>query len=106
MKKLGLCHEWAALPPKYQLIEVLSHEYFTVTVRGVDKSTGKPVLIRQVKKVFNTDYYARRVLREITLLRQLSAIDGNVFTAKLLEVIIPGVDLLAWREKDHGFDTQ
>lgn len=95
LKKLGLSQEWSCLINKYHPTEVLFQDYFNVKVKAVDQTNGKFVIIKQVRRIFNTDYQARKVLREIAILRQLSAIEGNVFTSKLLEVIIPGVDLQA-----------
>lgn len=60
------------------------------------------VAVKIIKNVFGTDYQARKVLREVSLLRQLSEIPGNVFTTQLYHVIIPGIDLQAFMELRHS----
>ena len=36
-----------------------------------------------------SSYHLRKLLREIIILRKLSEIEDNIFTTKLLEIIIP-----------------
>ena len=42
-----------------------------------------------MKNIFNDVYQARKVLREITLLRKLSRIPNNIFTSQLYDIILP-----------------
>mgnify|MGYP001150325504 CR=1 FL=1 len=47
------------------------------------------VAIKLIGDIENSSYSVRKVLREIIILRKLSEIEGNIFTVKLLDVIIP-----------------
>ena len=38
---------------------------------------------------FNDQYSARKIVREVGIMRKLSKMKGNLFTTKLYDVIIP-----------------
>lgn len=42
-----------------------------------------------MKNIFSDEYSARKTLREIKILRKLSQVPNNLFTTKLLELILP-----------------
>lgn len=48
--------------------------------------------IKYIEDAFDSIHSAKRVYREIAILRRLSAMENNIFTAKLLDVIIPEVE--------------
>lgn len=45
--------------------------------------------IKYIADAFDSIYTAKRVYREIAILRRLSSMDNNIFTCKLIDVIIP-----------------
>jgi len=47
------------------------------------------VAIKYIANAFDDIHNVKSVYREIAILRQLSAMDDNIFTVKLLDVIIP-----------------
>ena len=49
--------------------------------------------VKLIRGVFASNYNARKVLREVSLHSQLSAMKGNVFSAKLLDIVIPGLKM-------------
>ena len=55
------------------------------------------VAIKLIQNIDKSSYTTRKVLREIIILRKLSEIEENLFTIKLLDVIIPLVE-----EKDSS----
>ena len=55
------------------------------------------VAIKLIQNIDKSSYTTRKVLREIIILRKLSEMDENLFTIKLLDVIIPLVE-----EKDSS----
>lgn len=55
------------------------------------KTSGKIYAIKLIKDAFKSDYHARKTIREVSILRQLSAMKGNVFTTKLYDIIIPNI---------------
>ena len=46
--------------------------------------------IKHIEEIFKHNYHAKKVARELALLIQLSS-DENIFSTRLLDVIIPGV---------------
>ena len=52
---------------------------------------------------FDHQYGARKVLREVHILRALSQAKNNVFTTKLYEILTPGLNVDAFKLKtDDG----
>ena len=60
-----------------------------MVVKAKNLETGAVVAIKRIKSIFNNGYNAKKVLREISILRQLTKMGSNVFTTRLLDVIIP-----------------
>lgn len=55
-----------------------------------------------IEGINKTSYTARKVLREVHILTQLSLKDSNIFTSRLLDLIIPNSDVEG-AEFDHLF---
>ena len=64
-----------------------------------NRETGDKVAIKLITDVSKTVYGARKVLREIVLLRKLSECPNNIFTVKLLDIVIPPM-------KDDGIENE
>ena len=71
------------------MISHLGTGAFGEVVLAKNRETGDKVAIKLITDVSKTPYGARKVLREIVLLRKLSECPNNIFTVKLLDVIIP-----------------
>ena len=54
-----------------------------------NRKTGEKVAIKLIKDIAKSTYGARKILREIVLLRKLSECPNNIFTVKLLDIILP-----------------
>lgn len=54
------------------------------------------MVIKQINSFLNNSYFAKQVLREISILRQLSSMHNNIHTTKLIDIFI----------SDHFSDTQ
>lgn len=61
-------------------------------MKATQKSTSKTVAIKYIEDAFDSIHSAKRVYREIAILRRLTGMEDNIFTAKLLDVIIPEVE--------------
>ena len=53
------------------------------------RDTGQFVAIKLIEDIFSDTDVARCVIREINILRKLSKMEGNIFTIKLIDVIVP-----------------
>lgn len=58
-------------------------------VKAQVKATGEIVAIKLIKNIFKCIYQARLTYREIFILRKLSEIDENIFTNKLIDIVLP-----------------
>ena len=58
-------------------------------VKATHKTKDLTVAIKYIADAFDDLYSVKRVYREIAILSQLSSMKENVFTVKLLDVIIP-----------------
>ena len=57
--------------------------------KAVHRETNREVAIKLMKGLFKNEYESKRFLSEIELLRKLSKVKGNIFTVKILDVIVP-----------------
>ena len=63
---------------------------FGKVYKARDKMTNQVVAIKHIENIFKHNYHAKKVARELALMIQL-ANEENIFSAKLLDVVIPGV---------------
>ena len=81
-----LSQQWKLISNEYKLLDFIGEGSFGQVVRAKNRKTGEKVGIKLIANIQKSTYYARKVLREITILRKLQS---NIFTIKLLDVIIP-----------------
>lgn len=55
---------------KYELIKSIGHGAYGVVISAVNKETGQKVAIKKITRAFDDLVDAKRILREITLLRK------------------------------------
>jgi serine/threonine protein kinase len=65
-------------------------------MKGINRETGEPVAIKQLTQFIDNAYEFKKVLREIQIMRMLSEMRNNIFTTKLMDIIIP---------EESGFDS-
>ena len=80
---------WAIVRKRYKLLECIGKGTFGRVVKANDRESGRKVAIKQIKLDLQNKYYLRCLKREILNLRKLSSCEQNIFTNKLLEVILP-----------------
>lgn len=62
---------------------------FGQVVKARNKNTGQMVAIKLIRNIFRNIYECRKVLREITIMRQLTRMRTNLFTPELVDIVIP-----------------
>lgn len=70
------------------MIKVIGKGSFGQVVKARCLQTGSIYAIKLIKHIFTNIYECRKVYREISILRQLSAMKTNIFTPKLHDVIL------------------
>lgn len=73
----------------YQPIDGVAAGSFGQVVKAVCKQTGKIVAIKLIEDIFCYKEMPRYVIRELELLHCLSKMKGNIFTIKLIDIILP-----------------
>jgi serine/threonine protein kinase len=58
-------------------------------MKAQNRTTGEIVAIKHISNVFVHYYSFKKVMREIQILRELTKMKGNLFTTKLIEVLVP-----------------
>ena len=56
------------------------------------RANGKMTAVKLINEVFYNSYEAKKVCREITLMRHLSKQKLNIYSVKLFDVIVPPSD--------------
>jgi serine/threonine protein kinase len=80
--------EWEQVFKKYAFIKKLGQGSFGTVIKAKNILTGQKVAIKLIKG-FDHQYSVRKVFREIKLMRKLSEIENNIFTTKVIDVILP-----------------
>lgn len=57
---------------KYELIKAIGHGAYGVVISALNTETGQKVAIKKITRAFNDLVDAKRILREIKLLRNFS----------------------------------
>ena len=83
---------WKFLEVEYELLEKLGEGTYGLVIKAKHRESGKVCAIKHIKDVFYNIYEAKKVLREIHILRKLSLETSNLFLVKLLDVIVPPLD--------------
>lgn len=73
----------------YDAIELIGRGSFGIVVKAVHRATGRIVAIKIIHNIGSQDYHRRQLISEIQLLRKLTYAPNNVFTTKLIDIIIP-----------------
>ena len=80
---------WGELSASYEILKPLGNGAFGQVVKAKSKATGEIVSIKLIENCFKNIHRARLALREITILRKLSEMPGNIFTTKMIELVLP-----------------
>ena len=77
-------HDWD-VGSDYEIQKQLGSGAYGYVVEAIQKSTGKKVAIKKIKELFDDIIDAKRILREITLLRKIN--HANV--VKIVDILTP-----------------
>ena len=83
-----LQREFSSLPPKYELLQLQGKGSYGIVVKALNKETNQIVAIKKFTNLYRDIIDTKRVLREISILRQLSTSPHpNIVT--IYDIIIP-----------------
>lgn len=89
MQQVKLGSVWKTIVSRYELSTYIGAGSFGQVIKARCMRTGKMVAIKQISNIFRNSYETRKVIREISILRQLSEMEDNLFTPKLVDIVIP-----------------
>lgn len=71
------------------MIKEIGSGAYGVVMMAENKATKQQVAIKLVKDCFRHSICARKIYREIKILRKLTRLPQNIFTTKLIDIIVP-----------------
>ena len=80
------------IPIKYSLIRVIGTGAYGVVISALDKETGQKVAIKKISRAFEDPVDAKRILREIKLMKVFShenVCDRRIEDSKMIYIISP-----------------
>lgn len=86
---MALDSVWKYVHGDYELLEKLGQGSYGLVLKAKHRDTGKVCAIKHIKNVFYNAYEAIKILREVHIMRKLSCMKTNIFTSKLIDVIVP-----------------
>ena len=64
---------------------------FGTVVKAQHRVNGQVVAIKRISNAFANIESAKQVFRDITILRYITKLQNNLFTPKLIQIIVPGI---------------
>lgn len=80
---------WDHVRDDYILEGELGQGAYATVVKAKCKLTGRQVAIKLIHNIFLSKHSMKNTLRELQLMHELTKMDGNSFTTKMLDVILP-----------------
>ena len=71
----------------YDKIKFIGHSTNVVKARHI--ASGKAHAIKMVLEPFGNESNVRRLYRELKIMRKLTEIKKNIFTTKILDILLP-----------------
>jgi len=86
-----LSKEWVEMSKEngYKLIEIIGYGSFGCVMKAQCIKTNQQYAIKLISEPFKNGYSARKLLREIRILRKYSEMESNIFTTHLHDIIVP-----------------
>ena len=88
-EEITLDPQWGKVQEKYELLELIGKGTFGEIVKAMCKQSGEIVAIKYMHSGFHSPITIQKMIREVTILKQLSAMPNNRHTIKLLDIIAP-----------------
>ena len=89
-KKIALRPCWQNVAQDYELLKLVGTGSYGEVVRARHRASGRLVAIKLLSGIYKSFYECKKVLREIQILRHLTAMgDANQFATRLYDIIVP-----------------
>ena len=78
---------WNEIKKFYKLKKIIGRGGFGLVVKAVHLQSKKTFAIKHIDNIFKDDYSAKKIVREIQIMRKLSEFKDNGHTVKLHDII-------------------
>ena len=78
---------WNHVKKDYKLQKKLGSGSYGQVIRAVHLPSQRTVAIKLIENIFKDDYEAKKMIREIQIMRKLSQFKDNQYTIKLFDII-------------------
>lgn len=95
-RAISAFHDWRC-GARYRLIQILGHGSYGEVAKAYDTVTKRYVAIKRMRNVFHQNTDAKRIFREVHILRRLN----HAHIIRLLDLICPNLDRLTTKSEDN-----
>ena len=82
--------EWCCIAQKYEFITRQGKGSYGNVYKARDRETQEIVAVKHMTGIFRHNHHAKKMIREVSLLMQLSSEpEHNLFFTQLIDVIVP-----------------
>ena len=86
---MSLDSSWKTVSKDYKIVDVVGQGSGGQVVKAMNRNSKVVVAVKRIECGFDNLQYMKYILREISIMRQLSTIKHNQFTPLLYDIIIP-----------------
>ena len=86
---MSLDSSWKTVSKDYKIVDVIGQGSGGQVVKAMNRQSKTVVAVKRIECGFDNLQYMKYILREISIMRQLSSIKDNSYTPMLYDILIP-----------------
>ena len=86
---MSLDSSWKTVSKDYKIVDVIGQGSGGQVVKAMNRQSKTIVAVKRIECGFDNLQYMKYILREISIMRQLSSIKDNSYTPMLYDILIP-----------------
>ena len=80
---------WEIVNKKYSITKFLGSGAYGQVMKCICRTTHQVVAIKMISNFIEPSYEFKKVMREIQIMKNFKAMKTNIFTTRLVEIIVP-----------------
>lgn len=85
---MNIEEEWSYIEDRFKILKLEGKGVYGQVVKAQCRTTEQIYAIKLLRSIDSDVQYAKKIYREISILKQISKIPNNIFTVKLKDVIV------------------